>query len=205
MKSIQLIGDQLTNNGLKEVAESLSNNKLIVFNSDTVLGVMVKASTAGINHLNKFKKRQLDKSYSLIFDSLDQVQEYFLMDTKTTEIVKRNVPGLFTFVVSPSAVVNKKVKAVMHSEKIGFRIPLSKLMRQIVRYCPFPVIATSANLSGKKPVYSIKELALQIKDIEQKIDILIENNANTKNISSTVIDLTQSPYKILRSGSGRLK
>jgi L-threonylcarbamoyladenylate synthase len=69
----------------------------------------------------------------------------------------------------------------------------------------FPITATSANLSGKKVPYSIKEILKQYKDQKTKPDLLVDAGKLPKVAPSTVIDLSRKKIKILRKGPIILK
>lgn len=190
---------------LRSVVETLSGNGLVVFPSDTVLGMMTRVSKEGVAKVNKFKKRATNKNYSLIFSSLVQLNQCLIISARNLEIIKKNTPGLFTFVVKPEKILNHEIKLLLSKEgKLGFRIPTSDLMLEIAKKCPFPILATSANLSGQPSVYSLEELRTQAGDSINNIDLIITSDTNPTNKASTVVDLSKSTPEILRKGSGHL-
>ncbi len=200
---------QLPANNSKKVIEQasviLGRDGLVVLPSDTVLGLLAKVSKAGIAKLDKFKKRRSGKNYSLIFSDTDHLQEYLDISEDNMKIVTKNSPGLFTFVVKPIKIINKDIDLILGSDhQVGFRIPTSELMRKLAIKCNFPIVATSANLSGKPSVYNHIELIDQVWDKINDIDLIIESDTSAHRQASTVIDLTGPSPTILREGSGKL-
>jgi L-threonylcarbamoyladenylate synthase len=198
------------NNYIGLVGDVLSLNGLVVFPSDTVLGIFAKVSKEGIDKVDKFKNRPKDKNYSLISSDLQNLKKLIDLPPKNFEIIGKNVPGLFTFVVKPTKLHSTDIEILLSSEgKLGFRIPTSNLMLEVARRCPFPVLATSANLSSQPSVHSFSDLEDQFRSGNllnhlNLIDLLLDLDSPYNLQSSTVVDLTTNPPTILRKGSGKL-
>lgn len=194
----------------EKIINVLSNDGLVVFPSDTVLGVFAKISTGAISKLDKFKNRPNNKNYSLIVSDLTQLHQKVELSAKNIDVIKKNVPGFFTFVVKPKKIIDQKLNLILSPEhKLGFRIPTSNLMLEVASRSSFSILATSANLSGQPSVYSWNNLEDQftsndLLDHLNLLDLVINFDIPGKCLSSTVVDLTTTPPAILREGSGKL-
>jgi L-threonylcarbamoyladenylate synthase len=83
-------------------------------------------------------------------------------------------------------------------KKIGFRMPANTVAFKLIRKAGVPVVAPSANLSGREvPV----DAAAVLRDLDGSIDMVIDGGRTKIGIESTVVDLTVTPPKILREGA----
>jgi tRNA threonylcarbamoyl adenosine modification protein (Sua5/YciO/YrdC/YwlC family) len=199
MQQIKIDGNRISKETIEQIQSVIQAGGLVVFPSDTVLGVMAKLDEDSIRKVDELKKRTAGKSYAVIFDTLESVLKLMKLPKDQQKVLRDNTPGLFTFVLRPEAIYNDDLKLALSKEgTIGIRVPESGLMRLIASKCLY--FATSANLSGMPPVYTVSELEGQL-DIS-KIDLIVEAKSSDRNLASTVVDLTGSEPKILRQGSG---
>ena len=197
--------EEISNDLIAKIQQGLRNNNLVVFPSDTVLGLFSRASKKALGRLNKFKNRTSEKNYSLIGSNIKNIERFISIDENNLGVIKKNTPGYFTFVIKPDSIKNDDILNILSSDRtLGFRIPKSKLMRMIVNELDFPIIATSANLSGLPAIYNLSELKQQVGEKINNIGLIVEFTKTTKIASSTVVDLTKNPPQILREGSGKL-
>ena len=189
----------------QEIASiTLRNRGVILFPADTVFGLITEASKEGIAKLDQIKKRQQDKNYALIFDSLASLEKSVKIAKKDRLIIAKNAPGFFTFVIKPKLILDSRLICLMSEEgKFGIRIPDSKLMTDLCKLSGEPLIATSANRSGQPVIESIQEAQGILP--ERLIDLVIDIKFGGVGRSSTVVDLAKNPPEIIRPGSGVLK
>lgn len=170
--------------------------KIICFPTDTVYGVAAMFNDKeAAEKIYQLKERDIHKALPVLAGNLDDVLKYVeIPNPKVTEIMKEYWPGALTIIF------NKKndVKYLVNEEfkTIGFRIPNSLVARTILnKYGPF--LTTSVNLSGSLPLNSYEEITKHFGD---RIDYIIEDVETTSNVSSTVVDATSHPFRILRQG-----
>lgn len=179
---------------------------MVILESDTVLGIMARISQEAIRKVDFFKNREIGKNYSLICSDLNRLKSLVHINNKQLNVITKNVPGLFTFIVQPGGVFCKELELIISSEgKLGFRIPISRLMLEIAAECKFPVFATSANLSGQPSVYTLEKLKAQVGKKLKEVNLIIQPYAKSRIAASTVVDLSGRVPKILREGSGKLE
>ncbi|MFA7301411.1 MAG: L-threonylcarbamoyladenylate synthase [Candidatus Shapirobacteria bacterium] len=185
---------------IDQIALVIKNGGLILFPSDTVyiLAVDVTNPTA-VKKLLGFKNRWTGKAISIAVCDIDMAKKYVKLSEDTEKLYRRLLPGPFT-IVSPGL---QKVAIGIEAENntLGIRIPNSQYILQLVKKLNIPISATSANLSGRSPHYSVSSL---LNTLSQKkkdmLDLVIDAGKLPKNLPSTVIDATESELKILRRG-----
>jgi len=186
-------------NVIEKTVEVLQQGGLVVFPSDTVYGLLVDAyNEKAVSKLIAFKNRPPGKPISVFVD-WDFLYDLVLVSEKQKELLKNILPGPFTVVLKSKG----KVCPLLESEKktLGVRIPDYQPVNSLVKKFKRPITATSANLSGKSPHYSIESLLKQLPESKKKlIDLIVDAGKLPRNKPSTVIDLVEENIKILRRG-----
>lgn len=185
---------------INESINILKSDGLVVFPSDTVYGLLADTSNEkAIKKLIKFKNRPAGKPISVFVDSFLMLKKYVYLNKKQETILKNILPGCFT-VILPS---KHKTSFLLESEKgtLGIRLVKYQLIIDLVKKFGKAITATSANLGGKSPHYSIESFLKQIpKGKLELIDLVIDAGKLPRNKPSTVINLTEEEIKILREG-----
>jgi L-threonylcarbamoyladenylate synthase len=186
-------------NVIEKTVEVLQQGGLVVFPSDTVYGLLVDAyNEKAVRKLIAFKNRPPGKPISVFVD-WDFLCDLVLVSEKQKELLKNILPGPFTVVLKSKG----KACPLLESEKktLGVRIPDYQPVNSLVKKFKKPITATSANLSGKSPHYSIESLLKQLPESKKKlIDLIVDAGKLPRNKPSTVIDLVEENIKILRRG-----
>ncbi len=187
------------NTVINQTVEALTNGGLVIFPSDTVYGLLVDAAhEEAVEKLIAFKNRPPGKAIS-IFVSEQMLPEQVEVSEKSKSLVDHLLPGPFTVILPSKHKVSKKLE----SEKgtLGVRLPDYELINDLVKAYGKPITATSANLGGKSPHYSVESLLNQLpKNKQELIDLIVDAGKLPHNKPSTVVDLSQPEMKIMRQG-----
>lgn len=174
---------------IDEAAVVLKNGGLVAFPTETVYGIAANILNKDtIDRLYEIKKRPKNKPFSVHiadFDSLKQLGIELSNDAE--RVAKRFWPGPLTLV----AFNNKK-------EKIGLRMPDNNIAFLLIKKAGVPVVAPSANMSGNKAPVSAEEV---LAEMDGHVDIILDGGRTKIGIESTVMDVTEKPFKILREGA----
>lgn len=194
------IKDNNYQNLIKETAEVILAGGLVVFPSDTVYILAVDPTNKkGVKKLLEFKNRWTGKAISVAVLDSNMALEYVVLNDNGKNIYSSLLPGPFTIVSEGK----HKVVAGIEAENgtLGIRIPDNKYIHDLVELVGKPVTATSANLSGRTPNYSIESFIRPLsKKKMEMIDLIVDAGKLPRNKPSTVIDATESEIKILRRG-----
>ncbi len=184
---------------LEKTATVLKDGGLVVFPTDTVYGLLVDATNErAVKKLIQFKDRIPGKAISVFVSDFGMMKNY--VETGEYEsFIQELLPGPYTVVLPSKHAASKLLES--EKETLGIRIPRYEYITELVKIFKKPLTATSANLSGDSPHYSIPSLMKSLsKQKQQLIDLIIDAGELPRNKPSTVIDLTTPSVTILRQG-----
>ena len=126
---------------LQRVVDALERDEIIIYPTDSVyaFGCSLRSPKA-IERLRRIRGKSEEK-FTVVFENIAQVAEYCRVDNAVFRILKRNLPGPFTFVLAASARIPDK--ALERRRTIGVRIPASPVARAVVGALGCPMITTS--------------------------------------------------------------
>jgi tRNA threonylcarbamoyl adenosine modification protein (Sua5/YciO/YrdC/YwlC family) len=189
---------------IRQVVDVLESGGIIVYPTDTVyaMGCSVKASKA-IEKIARYKGvNPLNPDFSIIFHDMSQLSEYTVIhDNYIFKLLKRNLPGPFTFIVQ----ANSQIPKLFRNKKktVGIRIPDNEIVLELVRELGSPIITTSIHDQDEVIEYTT-DPELIFEKFGDFADVVI-NGGYGKNEASTIVDCTGEEIAILRQGLGELE
>ena len=186
---------------LKIILEALKDGQLIIYPTDTVYGIGCDMNNSkAVERLCKVIGKKPDKAnLSLICSNLSHISDYTLpFETRIYKLMKRSLPGPYTFILNAS---NKVPKTFKNNRKtIGIRVPDSVLVREIVEEFGNPIV--TASIKDHDDILEYPTNPQQIYDLfKDQVDIVI-NGGNGGNIPSTIFDCTGKEIILVREGKG---
>ena len=174
---------------ISRAARILRGGGLVAFPTETVYGLGANLlNKRAIDRLYRVKNRPKAKPFTVHISDLKMVERLGChMSKKAEALVGRFWPGPLTIILKSKG-----------GRKIGFRMPDNKVALELIKRSGCPVAAPSANLSGRKPPKSAEEV---LRDLDGRIDLLLDAGRTRVGIESTVMDLTSRPPKVLREGA----
>jgi len=189
--------------GLKLITDVLENDGVIIYPTDSVytLGASIHSEKA-FNRLCQLKGVKEDKAqFSIVCSDYSHLSE-FAKQLSNTEFrtLKQYLPGPFTFILEANKEASKIFK---HNKKtIGFRIPDYPLVIKLIKQLNQPLFSASIQLEHDSPYATTAEEIFYA--YENKVDIVIDGGICGEH-PTTIVDLTQQPYEILRKGAGEFE
>lgn len=188
---------------IDQVVEVLRKGGLIIYPTDTVYGMGCDITNQkAIENLCRVRGLQPDKAnLSFICYNLADISTYTkTIDTATFRLLKKALPGPFTFIFNAS----NQVPKLMSSKKktVGIRVPDNLIARCIVKELGNPIVSTSIHDEDDIIEYST-DPELIYEKFENQVDLVIDGGYGG-NIASTIIDCTQGDFEVLRQGKGHL-
>ncbi|MGD0341019.1 MAG: L-threonylcarbamoyladenylate synthase [Bacteroidales bacterium] len=189
---------------IRQVVDLLEVGGIIIYPTDTVyaMGCDIKANKS-IDRIARFKGLNPDNpDLSLIFHDMSQLSEYTVIrDNTTFKLLKRNLPGPFTFIVR----ANNQIPKLFKNKKktVGIRIPDNSIVLELVRELGRPVITTSIHDPDEIIEYTTDPELIHEK-YREFADIVIDGGYG-KNEASTIVDCTGDEPEIIRQGLGILE
>lgn len=178
---------------LHRAKEAVLDKKIIIYPTDTLYGIGGDALDQDVvDKVREIKGMGKDKPLSVMMADLDMIEEYCECGIWEEMILKRYLPGPFTFILKA-----KKTLPVMIDDTIGIRVPEVELCNRLSEGVGKPIISTSANKTGEPAPTSFEEIT---KDILNSADIALDRGPTRYKRSSDVVDLVNK--KIIRKGVG---
>jgi tRNA threonylcarbamoyl adenosine modification protein (Sua5/YciO/YrdC/YwlC family) len=179
------------------VVDLLRSGSIIAYPTDTTYGIGCSIfNKRGIERIYLLKQREKKKPFSFICSEISEVAKYAKVSNYAFKILKRYLPGPFTFVLSASSIVPDLL--VTKQKTVGIRIPANKICMEIVSGLGHPIITTSANISGEEPIGDPEEVD---RKLGKQVDIVINGGVLSAEVSS-VISLINDVPVVLRKGVG---
>ena len=180
-------------------AEVLKNGGVVVYPTDTLYGLGANAlDENAVLKVYKIKKRDRNKPLLIIARDIKMVRKVACVDSKVEKILNKIWPGPITVVLRKKDILPYALTG--NSETVAVRIPDSKFISVLMSKIDFPIIATSANISGEKNLLDPDKIISKFKSSELKPDLFIDAGKVKNPKPSTIVDLTTGVPKILRVG-----
>lgn len=174
---------------IESAAKAIREGKLVAFPTETVYGIAASFfDEKAMEKLCRLKKRPRGKPFTIHIADIKMIESLGCFVTKEAlRLISKFWPGPLTIVLKSGPGVT-----------LGFRIPANKVALDLIRAARVPIVAPSANISGNKPPTSAGEV---LKDLDGRINMLLDGGRTDIGIESTVVDLTVAPPKVLREGA----
>ena len=182
---------------IKKAADELVRGSVICYPTDTIYGIGCDIfNKKSIERIYRIKGKGYKAPLSFICSDLSHIADYAHVSNYAYKIMRRCLPGPYTFVLPATRLVPK----IMMSKRktVGIRVPDNAICRTLLELFGNPVISTSASLHDGQVLHFPE-------DIEQyltsHIDFFLDSGPLGMD-SSTVLDLTGEQLVILREGKG---
>ena len=182
---------------IDKVAGILREGGVMAYPTDTIYGFGCDIfSKKAIQRIYQIKKRNRQKPFSFICSDLKNISQYAQVTNAAYKIMKRCLPGPYTFILPGSKLVPKIM--LTKRKTVGIRVPNNNISLAIVKSLDHPIISTSVGLSGGE----ILTDPLQIEErFGSQIDLTIDGGI-LANQPSSIISLLDDQVEIIREGLG---
>lgn len=197
---IRLYEDNPSEKEIKRIAKVLKDGGLVIYPTDTVYGLGCDINnTKALEKIARIKGVKLEKAnFSFVCQDLSNLSEYVAqLDSATFKILKRNLPGPYTFILPGN---NNLPKVFKKKKTVGIRVPDNKIAQLLVQHLGNPIISTSIKDDDDVVEYTT-DPELIAEKWDKLVDIVIDAGYGD-NTASTVIDLTEAEPELVRQGKG---
>ena len=200
---IKLYNDNPNQKQIDRVVKILKNGGLIIYPTDTVYGLGCDITNIkALERIARIKGVKLEKAnFSFICKDLSNLSDYVKqINTSTFKILKRALPGAYTFILPGSKNLPNPFKK---RKTVGIRVPDNSIILNLVEVLGNPIVSTSIRDEDDILEYTTDpELILEKWD--NLVDVVIDGGYGD-NEASTVIDLSENEPQIIREGKGSLE
>ncbi|PIV20182.1 MAG: threonylcarbamoyl-AMP synthase [Deltaproteobacteria bacterium CG_4_8_14_3_um_filter_45_9] len=184
---------------IRRVVGVLEEGGLIGYPTDTIYGVGCDLfNPESIRKIHRLKKLEGKKPLSFICSDLKDISRYAYVSNYAYKMMKRLLPGAYTFVLKATKLVPKI--AMTKQNTVGIRIPDNKICLALVKELGHPIISTSVY----KPDEGLYNDPAEIEErFGKQLDLVIDGGVIVAEHSS-IIDLTDDSPKVIRKGKGNV-
>ena len=197
---IKIYEDKPSEAAIKKVVQVLRDGGLVIYPTDTVYGLGCDITNSrALERIAKIKGIKLEKAnFSFICHDLSNLSDYVRqIDTSTFKILKRTLPGPYTFILPGN---NDLPKEFRKKKTVGIRVPDNNIALEIVKLLGNPIVSTSIHDEDEVLEYST-DPELIFEKWQHLVDLVIDGGYGD-NIGSTIIDLSGYEPVIVREGKG---
>lgn len=186
---------------INKVVKILQDGGLIIYPTDTVYAIGCDAlNVRAVEEICRMKDINPAKSnLSVICYDLSNISEYARVDNGTFKLMKKNLPGAFTFILNTTSSLPKIYK---NKKTVGIRVPDNNIVRELVRVLGNPILTTSVKDDDEVIEY-ITDPELIYEKYRDIVDAVIDGGFGGIE-GSTVVDCTGDEPEIVRQGKGEL-
>lgn len=199
---IKIYTDKPNEAAIAKVVKVLKNGGLVIYPTDTVYGLGCDITNSrALERIAKIKGVKLEKAnFSFICHDLSNISDYVRqIDTATFKLLKRALPGPYTFILPGN---NNLPKEFKKKTTVGIRVPDNSIALEIVRQLGNPIVSTSIRDEDDVIEYTT-DPELIFEKWQNLVDMVIDGGYGD-NVASTIIDLSESEPIVIREGKGSL-
>jgi tRNA threonylcarbamoyl adenosine modification protein (Sua5/YciO/YrdC/YwlC family) len=199
---LKIYEDKTSEAAIAKVVKVLKDGGLIIYPTDTVYGLGCDiTNTKALERIANIKGIKLEKAnFSFVCHDLSNLSDYIRqIDTATFKILKRALPGPYTFILPGN---NNLPKEFKKKTTVGIRVPDNNIVLDIVKMLGNPIVSTSIHDDDEVLEYST-DPELIFEKWQNLVDLVIDGGYGD-NEASTIIDLSGHEPVVIREGKGSL-
>lgn len=199
MKILKVFENNPNPKFLDMAVEALRDGDIVIYPTDTLYAIGCDAlNNSAINKICKLKGINPDKTnLSIICDGISMAAEYARFDNRQFKVLKTNLPGPFTFILSSSSSLPKVFKG---RKTVGIRVPENNVAVELVRRLGNPILSTTISYTDDD--YAVNPELIAETYADSAAYLLDGGDGGL--IPSTVVDMTSGELEIVREGKGDL-
>ncbi len=187
---------------LEKIIQTLEDGGIIIYPTDTMYAIGCHAlKERAIERICKLKGIDPKKQHlSIICYDLSNISEYAKIDNATFKLMKRNLPGAFTFILPTGS---KLPKIFKNRKEVGIRMPDHPIIMEICQLLDAPILTTTLPLEEGEEIEYITTPELIEEKFGRDADIIIDGGIGDTE-PSTIVNCVDGEVEVVRQGKGWL-
>lgn len=184
----------------------LKDGGVFCYPTETLYGLGCLANNKkAIEKIYEIKKREKEKNFTLLFKDLNMIKNYCNPTGIDERLISEFSPGPFSILLEAKeeSLINKEI--ISDNNEICCRISSHEFVDKLFNFGNFPIISTSANVSGNKNIFLFKTIYNTFHNL---VDSIIDYGDIEESLGSTIVKATKNGLLIIRKGdldSNRIK
>ncbi|NGM60452.1 threonylcarbamoyl-AMP synthase [Sphingobacterium sp. SGG-5] len=200
---LKIYNDNPNPKAIEQAVDILRKGGVIIYPTDTIYGIGCditnQKAIERVCQIRGLKPEKANLSF-ICYDLTDISQYTKPFDTTVFRVLKKALPGPFTFIFNASGQVPKLLSS--KKKTVGIRVPDNAIIRELVKQLGHPIVTTSIHDDDEIIEYST-DPELIYEKYQEKVDLVIDGGYGD-NIPSTIVDLTNGEFEVVREGKGDL-
>jgi tRNA threonylcarbamoyl adenosine modification protein (Sua5/YciO/YrdC/YwlC family) len=186
---------------IRHIVETIRHGGIVIIPTDTVYAFACDMfNNQGVEFISRIKNHDLRRvNLSFICNSLSQVSEFAKIEDDDFSLMKKNLPGAFTFILNGNSNLPKLFK---NKKTVGIRIPDNSIAQAIVSELGNPLMVSSI-FTGQDTDEYLTDPELIEEQFGKQVSLIIDGGIGGS-VHSTIVDCTGGEPQIVREGAGRL-
>lgn len=187
---------------IERIVNILNDGGIMIYPTDTAYAIGCHGlKNNAVERICSIKRIDPTKNHlSIICYDLSSISEYAKIDNSTFKLIKRNLPGPFTFVLNGTT---KLPKIFRNRKEVGIRMPDNSIINEIAGQLGAPIMTTTLPLEDGEDSEYMTDPELIDEKFGDLVDLVIDGGYGTQDVS-TVVDCTGNEPEIIRQGKGEL-
>lgn len=202
MQLITIYPDNPNRRAIQQIVEALRNGEIIIYPTDTLYAIGCDAlNVRAVERICRIKGIDHCKArLSIVCKDMSEMAQYVRIDDTTHRLMRKNLPGAFTFILPAGSQLPKIYK---QRKSVGVRVPDNNIARCIVEELGNPLLSTSVATNHDEPEHTTNP-SLIAEQYASQVDYVIDGGEGDI-MGSTIIDCTNGEPEIVRQGKGEIK
>ncbi len=195
MQTIKIDLNKIIQEQIDLIVDYLKRGLVIAYPTDTVYGLGCDArNSEAIKRINKIKGERGKKPLLVLISDFEMLKRYCFVNLEQTEYLEKVWPGAVTVVIKRRPILPEALTGGLNS--LAVRLPKNDFLIKIINEAGWPIVSTSLNKKGEKPLTDVKNLEKHFKYLP---DLIIDAGECEKTKPSRLVDIRDAKnIKVLR-------
>src|SRR4028119_558323 len=189
---------------IEEIRNALQDGAVMLYPTDTVYAIGCDLNVkSAVERVRRLKQLSNDKPLTFLCSSLSNIANYALVSDPVYRIMRRLIPGPYTFLLPATKLVPRLVMSPKRKTS-GIRVPDHAVCQALLEALGNPIISTSAHLpdeDGKTSTVALEQ-AMLFDEFDSLVDIIVDDGSEPSSQVSTILDMTGDEPVMVRKGLG---
>ena len=190
-----------------DIKYHLMNSGIIIYPTETSYALGANAiDNLAVRKIYELKGRSMDKPLPFLIKDMKMLLNFAIVDRREEDFISKFWPGPLTIIfnLKPKKIVDGYLFTA-GSESVGARISPHPFVARLFEDIDFPIISTSANISGKESFSDFNELNEKLLSVKSGMNIFAVNAGELAGGSSTIIKIKKKDIEIIREGDNNIR